>query len=94
MGAQVTVAALSLHSDSLPSGPITLDLSNPSAVSEATKKPITIKEGAEYSVELKFKVEGGVVSGLQYLQVVKRSGIKVDKVRRVSKFFSQSWKGG
>lgn len=73
---QVTVASLSLFSDSLPSSPITLELSDPATL----KKPVTIKEGAEFSVEIKFKVEGGVVSGLQYLQVVKRSGIKVDKV--------------
>lgn len=40
-----------------------------------------IMEGAPYSVTIQFQVNHSVISGLKYLQVVKRSGIKVDKVR-------------
>lgn len=32
-------------------------------------------------MEVRFKVEGGVVSGLRYISVVKRAGLTVDKVR-------------
>lgn len=34
-----------------------------------------IKEGAEYAVELKFSVNHDVVTGLRYIQVVRRAGI-------------------
>ena len=49
---------------------------------------MTIKEGAEYSVGITFlwvndlvlyddiSVEGEIVSGLKFLQVVKRAGVK------------------
>ncbi|WVQ68329.1 uncharacterized protein L199_006536 [Kwoniella botswanensis] len=40
---------------------------------------MTIKEGVEYSVGITFTVENEIVSGLRFLQVVKRSGVKVDK---------------
>ena len=39
-----------------------------------------IKEGSEYAVELKFSVQGDVVTGLKYIQVVRRAGINVDKL--------------
>lgn len=32
------------------------------------------QEGAEYNVELKFKVNHGLVSGLKYIQAVRRLG--------------------
>lgn len=40
---------------------------------------VSIKEGVEYSVGITFNVEGAIVSGLRYLHIAKRSGIKVDK---------------
>nr|ODN91679.1 rho GDP-dissociation inhibitor [Cryptococcus depauperatus CBS 7855] len=43
------------------------------------KEFITIKEGIEYSVGITFTIENEIVSGLQYIQVVKRAGITVDK---------------
>lgn len=43
-----------------------------------------IKEGSEYTVYLVFQVNHSVVSGLRFIQVTKRAGIKVDKVRRLS----------
>lgn len=36
---------------------------------------VTIKEGVEYSVGIKFRVKSEIVSGLKYLQVVKRAGV-------------------
>ncbi|WVQ90506.1 hypothetical protein IAS59_004286 [Cryptococcus gattii] len=38
-----------------------------------------IQEGVEYSVGITFVIENEIVSGLKYLQVVKRSGLTVDK---------------
>ncbi|RSH88810.1 hypothetical protein EHS25_003038 [Saitozyma podzolica] len=57
---------------------IIIDLTLPPAeLAKMTKAPITIKEGVEYSVGITFVVENQIVSGLKYLQAVKRAGIKV-----------------
>ncbi|CAD6586315.1 MAG: hypothetical protein TREMPRED_004387 [Tremellales sp. Tagirdzhanova-0007] len=58
--------------------PITIDLTQ-TAAELAKLKPMIIKEGIEYSVGITFAVEGQIVSGLKYLQVVKRAGVKLDK---------------
>lgn len=42
--------------------------------------PVSIKEGAEYSVGIKFVVKNEIVSGLKYLQVVKRAGVTSELV--------------
>lgn len=75
----LSICSLSLHSPDL-STPIVMDLTNQETLLKYKKEPITIKEGAEYSVEIAFKVEGGVISGVKYLQVVKRAGVKLDKL--------------
>ncbi|KAI8453315.1 immunoglobulin E-set [Phakopsora pachyrhizi] len=75
----LVVHSLSLHSPSLTT-PIVMDLTRPENLQKFKKEPITIKEGVEYSVEISFKVEGGVVSGVKYLQVVKRAGVRMDKL--------------
>ncbi|WWC63369.1 uncharacterized protein I303_105969 [Kwoniella dejecticola CBS 10117] len=54
----------------------TLFLSSPTLSKDIS---VTIKEGVEYSVGITFTVENEIVSGLRFLQVVKRSGITVDK---------------
>jgi len=36
---------------------------------------VVIKEGAEYAVEIVFKINNTIVSGLRYIQAVKRAGI-------------------
>ncbi|KAL5508467.1 RDI1 [Sanghuangporus vaninii] len=76
-GPKVTVLSLELVSPTLPAGKsLVLDLSDAQALAEAKKHPFTIKEGIEYNVRIRFK-------GVKYLQVVKRSGIKVDKMEQM-----------
>nr|XP_031864060.1 uncharacterized protein CI109_000704 [Kwoniella shandongensis]KAA5531132.1 hypothetical protein CI109_000704 [Kwoniella shandongensis] len=76
---KVILKTLFLSSDTL-SKEISIDLTqSPEALAKLKKEPITIKEGVEYSVGITFVVENEIVSGLKYLQVVKRSGMKVDK---------------
>lgn len=58
---------------------ITLDLSAPGALETLRSKPFTIKEGAKYRMKGVFKVQHDVLSGLKYVQVVKRKGIRVSK---------------
>lgn len=77
---RVVSKTLFLRSDTLPQ-PIVIDLTQPAGdLAKLKSKPITIKEGIEYSVGLTFSVENEIVSGLRYIQVVKRSGLKVDKL--------------
>ncbi|KAI8073852.1 immunoglobulin E-set [Gongronella butleri] len=62
---------------------VVVDLSTPAALESAKKSPFIIKEGVEYRMKVKFRVQHDVVSGLKYLQVVKRGGIRVDKVEEM-----------
>jgi len=57
---------------------VVLDLTHPGALDEIREKPFIIKEGVEFRMKAVFKVQHEVVSGLKYLQVVKRKGFKVD----------------
>ncbi|KZT51373.1 E set domain-containing protein [Calocera cornea HHB12733] len=75
-GPKVTVISLTLTSPTL-STPIVMTLADKT---DYKKNPITIKEGAEYAVTMTFMVNHSIVSGLRYLQVVKRTGIKLDKM--------------
>lgn len=58
---------------------VVLDLTLPGALESLGMKPFTIKEGAEYCMRVKFRVQHEVISGLRYLQRVKRKGVQVDK---------------
>ena len=76
--AQVTILSLSLSSADLAT-PIEFNFPQDGAnlKIDETKFPlVTIKEGIDYDVQVKFFVTGAVVSGLRYIQVVKRAGIK------------------
>jgi Rho GDP-dissociation inhibitor len=59
--------------------PVVIDLDKPDAVKNLEKQPFTIKEGTEYQMRVKFRVQHEVISGLRYLQLVKRKKITVDK---------------
>jgi len=79
-GPKVTVLALELHSPTLPPGKtLVMEVGNPNAA----KTVFTIKEGVEYNVCIKFKVNHSIISGVRYIQVVKRAGVKVDKLEQM-----------
>ncbi|KAF4312684.1 rho GDP dissociation inhibitor [Botryosphaeria dothidea] len=54
---------------------IIIDLSAPGAVDHLKEKPFSIKEGAQFRMKATFKVQHQILSGLKYIQVVKRMGI-------------------
>ncbi|KAJ5587275.1 Rho GDP-dissociation inhibitor [Penicillium hispanicum] len=58
---------------------VVIDLSTPDSVKSLKDKPFTIKEGAHFNIKATFQVNHEVLSGLKYLQVVKRKGIRVSK---------------
>ncbi|RUS15220.1 immunoglobulin E-set [Endogone sp. FLAS-F59071] len=55
---------------------VVLDLSTPELLKGLKDNPFTIKEGVEYRIKVKFRIQHEVVAGLKYLQVVKRHGIR------------------
>ncbi|CAG8522282.1 17642_t:CDS:2 [Cetraspora pellucida] len=62
---------------------VVLDLSSKDALENVKSTPFVIKEGVEYQMKVKFRIQHEVVCGLKYLQVVKRKGIKVDKTEEM-----------
>ncbi|KAL2044451.1 hypothetical protein N7G274_003156 [Stereocaulon virgatum] len=71
------IKALALEVQGRPD--ITIDLTAPGAVEALKKKPFTIKEGAQFRMKANFVVQHDLLSGLKYLQVTKRKGIRVAK---------------
>ncbi|KAF8897395.1 immunoglobulin E-set [Infundibulicybe gibba] len=83
-GPKVTVLTLELDSPTLPSGKkIAFDLSDTTRLADTKKNPIIIKEGVEYNVRITFKVNHSIISGVRYIQLVKRAGVKVDKLEQM-----------
>ncbi|EIN10582.1 E set domain-containing protein [Punctularia strigosozonata HHB-11173 SS5] len=79
-GPKVTLLAMELKSSTLPAGKVLkMDLTDKTAAAQSKDHPFTIKEGIEYNVRIQFKVNHSIISGVRYIQVVKRAGIKVDK---------------
>ncbi|CAO3678621.1 unnamed protein product [Umbelopsis vinacea] len=62
---------------------VSVDLSTPHALEQSRSQPFTIKEGVAYRMKVKFRIQHDVVSGLKYLQVVKRKGLRVDKTEEM-----------
>lgn len=58
---------------------ITIDLTAPGSLESLKSKPFSIKEGAQFRMKANFVVQHDVLSGLKYLQLVKRKGIRVSK---------------
>lgn len=59
--------------------PVTIDLSTPGSEHTLKDKPFKIKEGAKFTMVATFKVQHEILSGLHYVQIVKRKGIRVSK---------------
>ncbi|KAK0190860.1 immunoglobulin E-set [Armillaria mellea] len=83
-GPKVTVLTLELHSSTLPPGKtLIFHLADKAKLADLKKNPITIKEDIEYNVRISFKVNHSIISGVRYIQVVKRAGIKVEKFEQM-----------
>lgn len=51
----------------------------PGELEKLKSKPFSIKEGSKFRMKATFKVQHDVLSGLKYLQIVKRKGVRVGK---------------
>ncbi|SPC64501.1 probable rho GDP dissociation inhibitor [Ustilago sp. UG-2017b] len=75
---------LSLVSPTAPGGVVSINLQqSKEQLAQIKQNPINVKEGVEYSVKIRFSVGSDILSGLKYVQVVKRAGIKVDKMEEM-----------
>ncbi|KAI5463497.1 immunoglobulin E-set [Mariannaea sp. PMI_226] len=70
---------LSLTMESPGREPVTIDLSASGSEKALKNNPFRIKEYAKFTMVAKFKVQHEILSGLHYVQVVKRKGIRVSK---------------
>lgn len=59
--------------------PVVIDLTAPGSLETLKKKTFRIKEGATFTMTAQFKVQHEILSGLHYVQAVKRKGIRVSK---------------
>lgn len=84
------ICSLGLEVESRPD--FIIDLTAPGELEKLKSKPFSIKEGSKFRMKATFKVQHDVLSGLKYLQVVKRKGMRVGKeeemiVSRVDVYF-------
>ncbi|CAI4210915.1 unnamed protein product [Parascedosporium putredinis] len=70
---------LALTMESPGRDPVRIDLSKAGSELALKDKPFKIKEGAKFTMVATFKVQHEILSGLHYVQVVKRKGIRVSK---------------
>lgn len=59
--------------------PVTIDLQTPGSETTLKDKPFQIKEKTRFTMTATFKVQHEILSGLHYVQIVKRKGIRVSK---------------
>lgn len=71
------ILSLTMNSEGRP--PVTIDLATPGSERTLKDHPFKIKEGVKFTMSAKFKVQHQILSGLHYVQIVKRKGIRVSK---------------
>jgi hypothetical protein len=67
--------------------PVTIDLAKTGAEKTLKDHPFKIKEGAKFTMSAKFKVQHQILSGLHYVQIVKRKGLRVSKDQEMLVWF-------
>ncbi|KAG0671060.1 rho GDP dissociation inhibitor [Maudiozyma exigua] len=60
--------------------PISFDLTNEQTIKELASKRYKIKENSIYKLRITFKVQHEIITGLRYVQYIKKAGIAVDKI--------------
>lgn len=71
---KVIILSLGLEVEGRPD--IVIDLTSPNSLETLNKKPFAIKEGATFRMKARFRVQHQILSGLKYVQVVSRMGVK------------------
>lgn len=76
---RVVILSMSLLVDNDP--PTVVDLTDAATIQQLRKKPFQIKEKSVYKLSIRFKVQHEIVTGIKYLQAIKKAGFTVDKVQ-------------
>ncbi|KAI8828305.1 immunoglobulin E-set [Chytridium lagenaria] len=77
----VVVLSLALEVAGRPD--VVIKLETAQDIESLKNQQLTIKEGVEYRLKVRFRVNHDVVSGLKYLHAVKRGGIRMDKMEEM-----------
>jgi Rho GDP-dissociation inhibitor len=67
----------SLSMESPGRDPVLIDLTAPGSAENLKKTPFKVKEGATFTMSAQFKVQHEILSGLHYVQIIKRKGIRI-----------------
>lgn len=60
--------------------PFIFDLTNEQTIKELASTRYKVKEGSLYRLKIKFKVQHEIITGLKYIQYIKKAGIAIDKL--------------
>ncbi|CCF56409.1 hypothetical protein KAFR_0B01110 [Kazachstania africana CBS 2517] len=60
--------------------PITFDLTNEKTIKELASKRYKIKENSIYKLKIKFKVQHEIITGLRYVQNIRKAAINIDTI--------------
>merc|ERR1711991_812707 len=63
--------------------PIVYALDSPESIKKLKEKPFTLKEGCKYKIEVSFRVQHEIVSGLCYENAVYKGPLKVTKEKEM-----------
>ena len=77
----VIILSLSLETEGRPD--IVVDVSEGDVAKILKENTFKIKEGVTFRMKVKFRVQRELLSGMKYIQVVKRKGIRVAKTQEM-----------
>lgn len=76
---RVVIVKMRVLFEDRPEGHIEYDLDTPEKLEAMKSKPFVLMEGCKYKIEVTFRVQHDIVSGLKYTNAVYRKGVRVDK---------------
>jgi len=75
----VVIQSMVIIFENRPSGNLEFNLADAGALEALKKTDIVFKEGCNYKIQVNFKVQHDIVSGLKYLNQIYRKGIRAAK---------------
>eukprot|EP01101_Sappina_pedata_P009290 TRINITY_DN5374_c0_g1_i1.p1 TRINITY_DN5374_c0_g1~~TRINITY_DN5374_c0_g1_i1.p1 ORF type:complete len:207 (-),score=76.18 TRINITY_DN5374_c0_g1_i1:132-722(-) len=76
---RVVIMELRINTPERPGGDIIYQLNSQEDVKAMKSKPFTLKEGCRYRTQITFRAQHEIVSGLKYVNLVYRKGVRVAK---------------
>lgn len=76
---KVVIQKIMLLVDTEPE-PFVFDLTNETTIKELASKRYKIKEKSNYKLHIQFKIQHEIITGIRYVQYIKKAGIAVDKI--------------